>query len=204
MPRSFVATTFDTPSMRKGFNQFTYIAESDLNSFTTKGKRSLTVENHNLLAEIKDINNRLFDCEVVIAEKENAKNAVGLATDPSEGLVVKILYNAVTINQNLVSHFTADKKSLIEPLRLLIPSSYPSCSLVILDELPLKVSDDLRALSERAKEKLRFNLCRMEEPLLIKDIARVWERCAREAILDYAHVNGGGTFSSMQGGWEVY
>ncbi|XP_058784608.1 mediator of RNA polymerase II transcription subunit 15a-like [Vicia villosa] len=43
MPRSFVATTFDTPSMREGFNQFTYTAESDLNSFTTKGKRALTV-----------------------------------------------------------------------------------------------------------------------------------------------------------------
>lgn len=47
---------------------------------------------------------------MVIAEKENAKSAVGVATDQSEGLVVKILYNAVTINQNIISHFTADKK----------------------------------------------------------------------------------------------
>ncbi|CAI8607115.1 unnamed protein product [Vicia faba] len=177
MPRSFVATTFDTPSMRKGFDQFTYTTESDLNSFTTKEKCSLTVENQNLLAEIKDINNRLFDCDVVIAEKDDAKSVIGIGTDQSEGLVVKILYNAVTINQNLVSHFIADKKSLIEPLRLLIPSSYPSCSLVIQDESPFKVSDD--------------------------DIARVWERCAREAILDYAHANGGGTFTSMLGGWDV-
>ncbi|CAI8607114.1 unnamed protein product [Vicia faba] len=187
----------------KGFDQFTYTTESDLNSFTTKEKCSLTVENQNLLAEIKDINNRLFDCDVVIAEKDDAKSVIGIGTDQSEGLVVKILYNAVTINQNLVSHFIADKKSLIEPLRLLIPSSYPSCSLVILDELPLKVSDDVRALSEKAKEKLRFNVGRMNEPLLIKDIARVWERCAREAILDYAHANGGGTFTSMLGGWDV-
>ncbi|CAL5196431.1 unnamed protein product [Lathyrus oleraceus] len=204
MPRSFISTTCDTPSMLEGFNQFTYTAESNLNSFTIKGKHSQTVqENQNLLAEIKDINNQLFDCEVVIAEKENAKSAVGVATDQSEGLVVKILYNAVTINQNIISHFTADKKSLIEPLRLLIPSSYPSCSLVILDELPLEVSDDLSALSERAKEKLRFNLGKMNEPLLIKDIARVWERCAREAILDYAHANSGGSFTSMHGGLEA-
>ncbi|CAK8561175.1 unnamed protein product [Lathyrus sativus] len=189
IPRSFVSTTCDTSSMRESFNQFTYTAESN--------------ENQNLLAEIKDINNRLFDCEVVIAEKESAKSAVGIATDQSEGLLVKILYNAVTINQNLVSHFIADKKSLIEPLRLLIPSSYPSRSLVILDELPLEVSDDLNALSVRAKEKLRFNLGKMNEPLLIKDIARVWERCAREAILDYVHANGGGTFTSIQGGWEA-
>jgi hypothetical protein len=30
-------------------------------------------------------------------------------------------------------------QSLIKPLRLIIPASYPSSSLVILDELPLKV-----------------------------------------------------------------
>lgn len=43
----------------------------------------------------------------------------------------------------------------------------------------------------------------MNEPLLIKDIARVWERCAREAILDYAHANSGGSFTSMHGGLEA-
>jgi len=42
----------------------------------------------------------------------------------------------------------------------------------------------------------------MNQPWLIKDVARAWERCAKEAILEYAHVNGGGTFTSMYGGWE--
>ncbi|PNX92068.1 hypothetical protein L195_g015199 [Trifolium pratense] len=97
MPRNFVATALDTPSifgsLLDGFNQ-----------------RPKIVENQNLLAEIKDINNRLFDCEVVIAEKENVETAVGQAAELSEGLLVQIMYNAVTINQNLVSKFTSDKK----------------------------------------------------------------------------------------------
>jgi len=39
---------------------------------------------------------------VVIAEQENTESAVGL--------LLKIMYYAVTIDQNLVSHFTYDKK----------------------------------------------------------------------------------------------
>jgi len=77
------------------------------------------------------------------------------------------MYNAMTINQSHVSHFTSDKNvndfilsfelftliififisltmyisfaSLIKPLRLLILVSYPSSSLLILYELQLKV-----------------------------------------------------------------
>ncbi|RHN40456.1 hypothetical protein MtrunA17_Chr8g0354921 [Medicago truncatula] len=207
MPRSFVATTFDTPgvcaSIGEGFNQFTDVAAPEPDSFTMKGKCPPAVENQNILAEIKDINNRLFDSEVVIAKKEIVESVVGVAAEQSEGLLVKIMYNAVSINQNLVSHFTSDKKSLIKPLRLFIPESYPSSSLVILDELPLTVSDDLRALFEKAKAKLRLKLQSTKQPWLIKDVARAWEHCAREAVLDYAHANGGGTFTSMYGGWEA-
>jgi PAX-interacting protein 1 len=64
-------------------------------------------------------------------------------------------------------------------------------------------SDDLRALFERAKAKLKLNLQSINVPWLIKDIARAWEHCAREAILEYAVANGGGTFTSMHVGWEV-
>jgi hypothetical protein len=68
-------------------------------------------------------------------------SALGAATKKSEGLAVNILFNAVT-NQDLVSLFTSDKKSLIKPLRLLIPACYPSSSLVILDKVPLKVRSE--------------------------------------------------------------
>jgi len=64
-------------------------------------------------------------------------------------------------------------------------------------------SDDLRALFERAKAKLRLKLQSTKQPWLIKDVASAWEHCAREAVLDYAHANGGGTFTSMYGGWEA-
>jgi len=65
----------------------------------------------NLIVEIKNINNQLFNYEKVIAEKENVESVVGVHwTEQSEGSLVKIIYNAVTINQNLVSHFTYDKK----------------------------------------------------------------------------------------------
>lgn len=47
---------------------------------------------------------------MVIAEKEIVESVVPVASEQSEGLLVKIMYNAVTINQNLVSHFTSDKK----------------------------------------------------------------------------------------------
>lgn len=63
-------------------------------------------------------------------------------------------------------------------------------------------SEDLRDLSERAKAKLRCNLESLDQPLSLKVIARSWERCAREAIIDYAEAQGGGTFSSKYGGWE--
>jgi hypothetical protein len=47
MPRSFVATAFNTSSicgsMLDGFNQFTETAESNLDSFTMKGKSPKTV-----------------------------------------------------------------------------------------------------------------------------------------------------------------
>jgi PAX-interacting protein 1 len=67
----------------------------------------------------------------------------------------------------------------------------------------LNYSDDQRALSERAKAKLKFNLQSINVPWLIKDVARAWEHCARESILEYAVANGGGTFTSMHRGWEV-
>jgi len=64
----------------------------------------------NLLLEIKNVNNQLFDYEMVIAEKKNTESLAGVATEQGEELLVHTMYNAVTINQNLVSHFTYDKK----------------------------------------------------------------------------------------------
>lgn len=51
-----------------------------------------------------------MDGEIVICEKENIESAAGGATEHSKGLVVKFMYNAVTVNQDLVSHFEVDRK----------------------------------------------------------------------------------------------
>lgn len=67
-------------------------------------------ENKHLLAEIKEINNRFIDCEVIIDEKDNIEQPFGIATEQTEGLVIKIIFNAVSISQNLVYEFTTDKK----------------------------------------------------------------------------------------------
>lgn len=55
----------------------------------------------------------------------------------------------------------------------------------------------------KAKAKLRFSLRKLSPPWSLGDIAMSWEHCAREAILEYAQHNGGGTFSSKYGGWEI-
>lgn len=66
-------------------------------------------------------------------------------------------------------------------------------------------SGEVRDVSGRARAKLRMCVQRLNEPWSLKDMAKSWDRCAREAILDYAHSLGGGTFSSSTfggAGWE--
>ncbi|KAJ1412409.1 putative mediator of RNA polymerase II transcription subunit [Sesbania bispinosa] len=122
----------------------------------------------------------------------------------SEGLVVKLMFNAVTIDQDLISRYGTDKKSIINPLWLLVPTNYPLSSPVILDDKPWEASsEDLKDLTVKAKEKLKFSFRSLNQPWSLKDIAVSWERCAREAITEYALAFGGGTFTSKYEGWET-
>ncbi|XP_019465342.1 PREDICTED: mediator of RNA polymerase II transcription subunit 15a-like [Lupinus angustifolius] len=204
--RSINAMTLDTSkiyaSTLDSFNRLTDAKEPDLNSVTPQAKRPRIVENHTLLEEIKEINKQLIDIEVVIGGKDSIQSAVAGAAESGDGLVVKFLFSAVTVNLNLISHYT-DKRSIIKPLWLLVPTSYPFSSPVILDKMPLEASEDLEDLWMTAKAKLRFSLQNMKQPWSLGDIAISWEQCAREAILEYAQHNGGGTFSSKYGGWEI-
>lgn len=52
----------------------------------------------------------MIDCEIVIGDKDDIQSAAGGDTEHPEGLLVKFLFNAVTVNQDLISHFAADKK----------------------------------------------------------------------------------------------
>lgn len=209
MSRSINAIALDTSricaSTSDNFKQFTDAEKPDLNSVRHQVKRPRIAENHALLEEIKEINKLLIDTEVVIGEEDSIQSAgaSGGAAEHGNGFVVKFLFSAVTVNLNLISHYGADKKSIIKPLRVCVPTSYPFSSPAILDKMPLEVSEDLEDLSMKAKAKLRFCLLKLNQPWSLGDIAMSWEHCAREAILEYAQHNGGGTFSSKYGGWEI-
>ncbi|CAL0333633.1 unnamed protein product [Lupinus luteus] len=175
---SIGAVTLDTyhicDSTSDSLNQLNDAQEADFNSVASQGKRRRITENHALVEEIKETNKLLIDTEVVIGEKDSIQSA-------AEGAA----------------------ESIIKPLWLLVPTSYPFSSPVILDKMSLEASEDLEDLWMIAKAKLRFSLQSMNQPWSLAEIAISWEHCARKAILEYAQHNGGGTFSSKYGGWEM-
>ncbi|KAE9615841.1 hypothetical protein Lalb_Chr04g0259531 [Lupinus albus] len=168
------------------------------NSFTSQ-------ENYTLFDEIRKINNQLIDTEVVIDEEKTIINASGRVDEHGEGgMLVKLIFNSTSVNVNFISQYaTSNKKSIIKPLRILVPSSYPLCSPFILDEMPLKISEEMDDLSMKAKFRLRLSLQSLHQPMSLRDIATSWDHCAREAIFEFAKLHGGGTFSSKYGGWEI-
>ncbi|KAK7343039.1 hypothetical protein VNO80_26001 [Phaseolus coccineus] len=187
------------------FNQLSDAEKPDWTSVTCKKKKPRIVENSSLLQEIKEINNRLVDSEIVIAENDSFYKAPGVAAEDSEGLVIEFLFNAVSVNKNLLSHISADKKPIIKPLRLFVPTNYPISSPVIVDKKLSEVSTEgQKDLSTIAKSKLRCSLHCLDQTWSLEDIAMSWERCARETVLECAKAFGGGTFSSIYGGWENY
>ncbi|KAL9298280.1 hypothetical protein ACSQ67_024176 [Phaseolus vulgaris] len=167
------------------FNQLSDAEQPDWTSVTCK-KRSLEL------------------CEIVMAENDSFNKAPGVAAEDSEGLVIEFLFNAVSVNKNLLSHISADKKPIIEPLRLVVPTNYPISSPVIVDKKLSEISrEGQKDLSTIAKSKLRYSLhCLDHQTWSLKDIAMSWERCARETVIECAKAFGGGTFSSIYGGWE--
>ncbi|CAJ1977951.1 unnamed protein product [Sphenostylis stenocarpa] len=164
-------------------------------------KHDWTSEKSCLLEEIKEINNRLIDSEIVLVENDSSfHKEPGGATEDSDGLIIEFLFNAVTVNQNLISHLSNDRKSIIKPLRLLVPTNYPFSSPVIVDKNLSEVSEGQKDLSTIAKSKLRVSLRCLNQTWSLGDIAMFWEGCARETIFEQAKAFGGGTFSSIYGG----
>ncbi|KAG4390491.1 hypothetical protein GLYMA_06G311550v4 [Glycine max] len=165
---------------------------------------STSQENNALSEEIKEINMRLIDTEVVADKGKIVTTAAEGYIAHGEGLTVKLLFNSVSVNVNPMSNHGSYKKPIIQPLWLHIPASYPHCSVAIIDEMPLEARKDLdEDLSMKAKLKLTLCLQRLSQPLSLKDIAVSWDRCVREAICEYAQLFGGGTFTSKYGGWEI-
>ncbi|KAJ3693119.1 hypothetical protein LUZ60_012214 [Juncus effusus] len=175
--------------------------ESDATSSTVRAHKNEM--NHGLMEEIKEINSRLIDTELTLTESSTASSASTTASSASsEGTVIKCIYTAVAISPGLRSHFASSQLSPILPLRLLVPSSYPKCSPIILDKLPEEQSRDFDDLSTKARSRLSASLRSLSQPLDLKEIAKTWDDCARNVILEYAMRIGGGSFSSGFGTWQ--
>ncbi|KAJ3692835.1 hypothetical protein LUZ60_011930 [Juncus effusus] len=164
------------------------VSARPLNDDDFCGKMRETEVNHGLMKEIKEINARLIDTELIISEEEESN------ANSTKGTVIKCVHTGVAIGPALESQL-----SPILPLRLLVPAGYPKP--IILDKLPeeQRDSDDL---STKARSRFSRSLRDLSEPFSLKEIAHKWDLCARQVILDYAQQIGGGTFSSSFCIWQ--
>ncbi|KAK9682732.1 hypothetical protein RND81_10G092800 [Saponaria officinalis] len=175
----------------------------ELESTATSGVKKARIEvNHALLEEIREINERLIDTVVSISDEDMSPSMAALAVEGSEGIVVKCSYNAITLSPSFRSQFISAEMSPIQPLKLLVPDAYPNCSPILLDKLPIGVSNEHEDLSVKAKSRFSVSLRSLSQPMSLKDIARTWDDSARAVISEYAQRFGGGTFSSKYGTWE--
>jgi PAX-interacting protein 1 len=176
---------------------------SELESTTTSNaKRPRLKANHAILEEIREINQRLIDTVVEISDEDiNPSTAGEAAIDGHEGTVVKCSFSAVALGPNLKSHYASSQMSPIQPLRLLLPTSYPNGSPILLDKFPVEAREH-EDLSVKAKSRFSISLRGLSQPMSLGEIARTWDICARAVISEYAQQSGGGSFSSKYGTWE--
>lgn len=190
-------------SINDSFKQLAGSETSELESTATSSiKKARTEVNHALLEEIREINERLIDIVVDVSDEDLDPSVAASASEGREGTIVKCSFSAISLSPNLKSHYTSAQMSPIQPLRLLVPVNYPNCSPILLDKLPVDVSNEYEDLSVKAKSRFSISLRSLSQPMSLKDIARTWDDCARAVICDYAQQNGGGTFSSKYGTWE--
>uniref|UniRef100_A0A2K2AZW8 Uncharacterized protein n=1 Tax=Populus trichocarpa TaxID=3694 RepID=A0A2K2AZW8_POPTR len=190
-------------SVSDSFKQFTGPETSDLESTATSSVKRPRIEaNHALLEEIREINQRLIDTVVDISDEDVDSTAVAATAEGGEGTIVKCSFSAVALSQNLKSQYASAQMSPIQPLRLLVPTNYPSCSPILLDRFPVEVSKEYEDLSIKAKSRFSISLRSLSQPMSLGEIARTWDVCARVVISEHAQQSGGGTFSSKYGSWE--
>ncbi|WOL11985.1 mediator of RNA polymerase II transcription subunit 15a [Canna indica] len=186
-------------SLNDSFKQSYGFDTSELESTATSHVKRQKVEvSHAVYKEIKEINLRLINTLVNISEEDN--DSISAALD-GEGTVIKCFFTAIALCPSLKSHFASNNMSPILPLRLLVPANYPECSPVLLDKLldEQRESDDL---SLKARSRFITSLGMLSQPISLQEMARTWDACASEVILEFAQQIGGGTFSSRYGTWE--
>lgn len=186
------------------FKHLTCSEASDLESTATSTiKRPRFEANHALLEEIREINQRLIDTVICVSDEDvDPISASAITAEGGEGTIVKCSFSAVALSPNLKSQYASAQMSPIQPLRLLVPISYPSSSPILLDKFPIEVSKEYEDLSLKAKSRFSISLRNLSQPMSLGEIAKTWDACARAVILEYAQQSGGGSFSSIYGTWE--
>ncbi|KAL6563045.1 hypothetical protein OROHE_005632 [Orobanche hederae] len=197
VPSNIVSST---GSVNDGLRHLTGNESDGESTGTSSIKRPRIETNHALEEELREINQRLIDTVVYISEDVDP-TAVA-AGEGGEGTIVKCSFGAVALSPNLKSQYASAQMSPIQPLRLLVPNNYPNCSPILLDKFPVEVSKEYEDLSIKAKSRFCISLRSLSQPMLLGEIARTWDSCARVVISEYAQRSGGGSFSSKYGTWE--
>ncbi|RID43491.1 hypothetical protein BRARA_I00348 [Brassica rapa] len=148
-----------------------------------------------LLQEIMEINGRLVETVVSICNEDVCPSEVTSGT-----VVVTCDYVPVAVSATFKALYNSGYISQIQPLRLLVPENYPS-SPILLEKVIFDTASDHKFEDLSARARSRFSLS-MKEAMSLKEIAKVWDECARATMLEYAERHGGGTFSSKYGRWE--
>ncbi|XP_078444073.1 mediator of RNA polymerase II transcription subunit 15a-like isoform X2 [Wolffia australiana] len=176
--------------------------EAELDSTASSKRKKLKSEMQargTLLDEIREINRQLIDSVVEITDEGTDPAAFG------DGMVVKCSYRAVALSPMLKSHLASSHMFPMSPLRLLVPSTYPLSSPVLLDKMLIDFSkEDSGDLSAKARSRFSMSLRCLAQPMSLKEMASTWEMCAQRVVEDCACKLGGGTFTftSTYGTWE--
>ncbi|KAI8572509.1 hypothetical protein RHMOL_Rhmol01G0204700 [Rhododendron molle] len=128
-------------SANYSFKHLTCSETSDLESTATSGvKRPRFQANHTLLEEIVEINQQLIDTVVCVSDEDvDPTPAAAITGEGGEGTIVLCSFSAVALSPNLKSQYASAQMSPIQPLRLFVPTSYPSSSPILLDKFPIEV-----------------------------------------------------------------
>nr|XP_043624881.1 mediator of RNA polymerase II transcription subunit 15a-like [Erigeron canadensis] len=188
----------DLAAMTKSHLQRPFASKWEATATSTM-KRPRIERRHPLLDEIREINQGLIDTVVDITQEDDVDPATALGV--GKGIVVKCSFSTVALDPNLKSQY-ASESSPIQPLRLLVPATYPNCSPLLLDEFPDEVSKECDDLSLRVKCQFRSSVERFKHPVSLSEMVRAWNACARIVIMEYAQKSGGGTFTSKYGAWK--
>ncbi|CAH8387761.1 unnamed protein product [Eruca vesicaria subsp. sativa] len=137
-------------SVGDNYKQFACSETSDLESTATSvGKKARTETEHALLEEIKEINQRLIDTVVEISDDEDADDTSeeGTASKGCEGTTVRLSFKAVSLSPDLKAHLSSTQICPIQPLRLLVPCSYPNGSPSLLDKMETRYKQNIWLMS---------------------------------------------------------